>query len=229
MAAIVETIASGGKALAVDMIAPAATAGPVPLVLVLHGSFGMLPKYRGDILSFAEALADKGIAAAIPHYLDSTGTAPGLAVLNAIGANHRKWRSACVDALVALAGDARFDSARIGLLGFSLGGFLALSLAMDPPAAVQPRGVVDFFGPTDRLDPHWSRLPPTSIFHGDQDPLVPVSDSDRVAAGLASAGRTKGSDYFYEVYPGQQHGFDGAALADSRERTVDFFATLLLP
>lgn len=229
MTASVETIASAGKSLAVDMFEPATAAGPAPLVLILHGSFGMLPQYRGDILSFAEALAEKGIGAAIPHYLDSTDTAPGVAVFDEIDAKSPVWRSACADVLAALAADARFDSGRIGLLGFSLGGFLALSLAMDPPAAVRPRGVVDFFGPTDRLDPHWSRLPQTSIFHGDKDPLVPVSHSDRVAAGLASVGRRKDTDFFYEVYPGQGHGFDGAVLTDSRDRTVEFFATILLP
>lgn len=227
MTATPESVSSGGTALTLDMFVPAAAAGPVPLVLVLHGSFGMLPQYRGDILSFAETLAEKGIAAAIPHYLDSTGTAPGVAVFGEIDSKHQRWRAACADVLIALAADTRFDSTRIGLLGFSLGGYLALSLAMDPPAPAAIRAVADFFGPTDRLDTHWSRLPPALIFHGDLDPLVPVSHSDRVAAGLTTAGRKQDSDFFYKVYPGQKHGFDGSALTDSRDRTVEFFATVL--
>lgn len=228
MTAIVESVSSGGTALALDILLPATAAGPAPLVLVLHGSFGMLPQYRGDILSFAEALAEKGIAAAVPHYLDSTGTAPGVAVFAEIDSKHPTWRAACADVLVALATDPRFDPTRIGLLGFSLGGFLALSLAMDPPAAMAVRAVADFFGPTDRLDLHWSRLPPALIFHGDKDSLVSVSHSDRVAAGLISVGRKKDTDFFYRVYPGQRHGFNGSALTDSRDRTVEFFTTILL-
>jgi len=227
MTAVLESVPGDETALTLDMVVPAAATGPAPLVLLLHGSFGMLPQYRGDILSFAEALAEKGIAAAIPHYLDSTGTAAGVAVFGEIDSKLPKWRAACADALIALAADPRFDPTRIGLLGFSLGGFLALSLAMDPPAPAAIRAVADFFGPTDRLDPHWSHLPPALIFHGEKDPLVPVSSSDRVAAGLASAGRKLDSDYFYKVYPGQKHGFVGSALTDSRDRTVEFFATLL--
>jgi carboxymethylenebutenolidase len=222
-----ETFVSGGRSIAVEIAMPSA-AGEVPLVMILHGTFGMLPQYRAGILSFAEALSNAGIAAAIPHYLDATGTAPGLAVLAEIGEKHLLWRKACAEILARLAADARFDSSRTGLLGFSLGGQLALGLAMDPPPGATVRAVVDFFGPTQLLDPHWSRLPPTLIFHGAADALVPPAESARLASGLDAAGRTKGVDYFHEVYPGQGHGFSGAALTRSRDRTREFLQTILL-
>ena len=138
------------------------------------------------------------------------------------------WRQACCDALTAMAGDSRFDAARMGVLGFSLGGHFALSLAMDPPAAAPVRGVADFFGPTLWLDPHWSRLPPVQIFHGEDDEVVKPSESERLVSALKLAGRKEGTDFFHKVYEGQKHGFNGTALTESRDRTVEFFKTILL-
>lgn len=226
MTATVETFPSGGSSLSLDVFMPAAT-GEVPAVLVLHGSFGMLPPYRADIVSFAEALAESGIGAALPHYLDATESSPGFGVLAEIEENHLKWRAACADALTAMAGDARFDAARMGVLGFSLGGYLALSLAMEAPTAAPIRAVADFFGPTDSLDANWSRLPRTLIFHGDADPLLGVDHSERVVRGLEAAGRKEGTDFSYTVYKGQGHGFNGTALKESRDRTVEFFKAIL--
>ena len=111
-----------------------------------------------DIVSFARALAERGIAAVMPHYLDATGTEPGAGVFELIARNRPAWRQACDDALAGMARDTRFDAARLGVLGFSLGANLALSVAMDPPAGTQPRCVVDFFGPTQGLESHWAKL-----------------------------------------------------------------------
>ncbi|HEV7658681.1 MAG TPA: dienelactone hydrolase family protein [Allosphingosinicella sp.] len=230
MAANHEAFTSGGKLLPLDVFMPAA-AGRAPFVLVLHGSFGMDPPYGDDIVSFAEALAENGVGAAIPYYLKATGDAPGLGVVallasDTITAKHLTWRQASSDALTAMAGDARVDPARMGVLGFSLGGDLALSLGIGPPAAAPVRGVVDFFGPTHLLDPHWSRLPPTLIFHGKEDRLVDIGNSKRLDAGLKAAGRAKGTDFFYEV-DGEGHGFKDPALTQSRDRTLEFFNAIL--
>jgi dienelactone hydrolase len=229
MSASPESFASSGKSVRLDVYMPATT-GLVPVVLVLHGSFGMLPQYRADIESFAEALAANGIGAALLHYLDATGDGPALPLdhLDAtIKTRHLLWRQVCLDALSAVAADSRFDSSRIGVLGFSLGGFLALSVAMDPPASVPIAGVVDFFGPTDLLDTHWLRLPRALIFHGGADPLVDRVHSDRVASGLTVAGRKEGTDFTYEVYAKQGHGFKAPDLDDSRDKTVEFFKSVL--
>jgi dienelactone hydrolase len=134
MAIINEHFLSGGQRVPLEVFVPAA-AGKHPIVLVLHGSFGLQPPYRADIVSFAEALASSGIAAAIPHYLEATGSASlsGDDVMNLIPSRRPVWRQACGDALISMAKDARFDPSRLGMLGFSLGANLALSLAMDPP------------------------------------------------------------------------------------------------
>jgi dienelactone hydrolase len=221
MAATNEHFSSGGQTVSLDVFLPAASGKP-PAVLILHGSFGLLPQYRADIVSFAEALAEAGIGATMPHYLESTKTDPGIGVLSLIPTKSPAWRQACSDALTLMANDARFDGTRLGILGFSLGGNLALSLAMDPPAGTPLKCVVDFFGPTQSLAPHWSKLPPVLIFHGTKDQLVDPSESARLVAQLELAGKKKGSDYIFESYEGEGHGFKGAALTKSREAAVEF-------
>jgi len=221
-----ESYSSAGKQITLELFLPSAS-GAHPVVLILHGTFGLLPQYRGDIVSFAEALAEKGMAAAMPHYLEVSGSTPGATVMKEIGTHHDEWRQACADCLAAIAADARFDAARIGLLGFSLGGNLAFSLALSPPAGAAPRAVADFFGPMLGLAGDWSRLPPVLICHGTADPVVDPGESAQLVAHLEAAGRVRGTDFFYEGYPGESHGFRGAALQASRDRTVKFFSGLL--
>jgi len=217
-----KTFTSNGETVTLDVF-PVAAAGKHPAVLILHGSFGLMPQYKADIVSFADGLLAKGIASTMPYYLQSTKTEPGPGVLRLIAANSPTWRQTCSDALSLMAGDARFDASRIGILGFSLGGHLALSLAMDPPVGINPNCVVDFFGPTRTLEPHWAKMPPLLVFHGTADPLVSPSESDYLVGELESVGKKKGRDYFYEPSKGETHGFKGAELTKSRDATIEFF------
>jgi dienelactone hydrolase len=226
MVSATESYASNGKKVPIELLCPASPKS-APVVLILHGSFGLLPQYRPDILSFATALNALGIAAALPHYLDSTGTSPGTGVFAEIATNRDRWHVACADALAAIASDGRFDAERMGVLGFSLGGYLALRLAMSPLAHGKLRAAVDFFGPVKMLENKWSRLPPLLIFHGANDPLVAPGESTGLAAELVKAGRTSPRDFELKTYPGQGHGFTGPALKDSRERTCTFFKNKL--
>jgi dienelactone hydrolase len=220
------TFTSNGQTVTLDVFAIAST-GKHPAVLILHGSFGLMPQYKADIVSFADALLANGIASAMPYYLQSTKTDPGLGVLNLITKNSLTWRQACSDALTLVAADTRFDAARLGILGFSLGGHLALSLAMDPPVGVTPKCVVDFFGPTRTLEPHWTKMPPLLVFHGTVDPLVHPSESEYLVEQLKGVGKKEGGDYCYDPSKGQGHGFKGAELTKSRDATVHFFKTRL--
>jgi len=222
----VPTFTSNGNTVTLDVF-PVASNGRHPAVLILHGSFGLMPQYRADIVSFADALLAKGIASAMPHYLQSTGTEPGLGVLNLIPQNSPAWRQACSDALTVMAADTRFDAARLGILGFSLGGHLGLSLAMDPPVGLTPRCVVDFFGPTRTLEPHWTKMPPLLVFHGADDLLVDPSESEYLVKQLEGVKKKDGIDYLYEPIKGQGHGFKDPELTKSRDATVEFFKTRL--
>jgi carboxymethylenebutenolidase len=217
-----ETYVSNGKPVSIELFRPT-SAKCLPVVLILHGSFGLLPQYRPDIISFATALNKKGIVAALPHFLEATETAPGPSVFGEISTKKDKWHDACAQALAAISTDGRFDEQQMGVLGFSLGGYLALRLAMSPRAPASLRGAVDFFGPVKMLEEAWSKLPPLLIFHGGADPLVAPEESTWLAAKLMKSGRASPRDFGLKIYPGQGHGFTGEALEDSRERTCAFF------
>jgi dienelactone hydrolase len=204
-------------------------AGRQPACLILHGTSGLVRRHRAAVVSFAEALAESGIVAAIPDYFASTGTSAGLSAARAMNATLPAWRAACRAALLFTQQHSRVDAGRVGLLGFSLGGHLALSLGMAPPADTSVKCVVDFFGPTIEpfLAGNRSALPPVLIHHGTADRIVTILNSERLVAQLQGAGKTSGREYEYVTYPGQGHGFAGAALDRSRSTTIDFLSATL--
>ena len=224
MAPKIENFSSGGHQVTLEIYEPA-SAGKHPAVLILHGTFGLVPQYRPDIVSFADALVANGISATIPHFLESTpGARPGIGLLELIPRHLPTWKQACRDAFNSIAKDAQFDVAHLGTIGFSLGGHLALSLAMAPPAGTGVRCVVDFFGPTTNpaLDNGYSKLPPVLILHGTDDHLVFPSESEHLITQLEAAGKKKDQDYVFKSFKDEGHGFKSGALKESRDATVDF-------
>jgi len=234
-----ESFSTAAGPICVHVYSPT-PAGKYPAVLILHGTFGLKDPFGPDIVSFAEALSRNGLTAMIPRYFDSTHTDAGDDAMNSITENLSAWKTACGAALSFMAADRRVDAKHVGLLGFSLGGHIALGLAMGRPAGMNLKGLVDFFGPTVQvpLTGDWSALPPVLIHHGTVDRL-PIADSEHVVDELAAKGRTvvpetfgtppagpKTGDQFVK-YPGEGHGFKGAALAGSRDRTVDFLTKAL--
>jgi dienelactone hydrolase len=170
------------------------------------------------------------IAAILPHYFEATDTQPGESVLKPENmAKLRVWKNACADAFAFIAADGRFDSAHLGVIGFSLGGNLALNLAMEPPPGTTVRCVVDFFGPTRLvpLDDKLALLPPILIQHGKDDSFVLPDESDYLARELDRVGKIKDRDYFFDLYAGESHGFKEPALTKSRDRTIEFIDKML--
>ncbi|MEP7000906.1 MAG: dienelactone hydrolase family protein [bacterium] len=227
MSATTERFISGGHTITADVFAPV-SAGRHPAVLILHGTFGLLPPFGADIISFGQFLEAKGIVAVIPHYFERTNTAagpPGPTMLEELPA----WRTACADALQFVRVHSAINAGRLGMIGFSLGGNLALELAMNPPSGVTLKAIVDFFGPTIAPPVHGNRaaLPPVLIHHGADDAIVPIENSLRLVQELRAAGRTQGLGYEFITYPGQGHGFVGPALVASRASTVDFLSGIL--
>jgi dienelactone hydrolase len=160
--------------------------------------------------------------------------------MNSLIENLPAWKTACGSALSFMAADPRIGAAHLGLLGFSLGGHIALSLAMGRPAGMNLKGLVDFFGPTVQLplSGDWSALPTVLIHHGTLDPLS-IANSEHVVTELAAQGRKIVPEIFgtpptgpqtddrFIKYPGEGHGFKGAALVGSREKTVEFLTKKL--
>jgi dienelactone hydrolase len=228
MPATKESISSGGRPIHEDVYLPESRA-KAPAVLILHGTFGLLPPFGADIASFGDTLAKKGIATTIPYYFESTGTDPGEKAMTLIGVHLPTWKIACSDALSGMAADARFDAKRLGIIGFSLGGHLALTLALRSFGTTSLKCVVDFFGPTvaPPLEGDLSKLPPVLIHHGTDDRVVPISESKRLIDRLKASGKTEHKDYEFVQYMGQGHGFTGVGLTNSRDRTVAFIEKML--
>jgi dipeptidyl aminopeptidase/acylaminoacyl peptidase len=63
-----------------------------------------------------------------------------------------------------------------------------------------------------------SNTPPTIIFHGTADPLVPVSQSDSLNTRLNNAGVI----HQYVKYNGEGHGWYGANLIDTYAKLAAF-------
>lgn len=218
-----ESYTSQSHAIAADVFTPPAS-GRHPACLVLHGTFGLLPEYRAGLFSFAQTLADAGVLAVLPHYLERTGTPPGPSAELAIAQSLSDWVSACADGLVFAANHTRVDAGRLGAIGFALGGHIAMTLAMSPPPGTTLKCVVDFFGPTlaPKLAGRRASMPPLQIHHGTGDEIVDIAESEQLVNELRAAGKVKGLGYEFFRYPHQGHGFSGADLVSSRVRTVAF-------
>jgi carboxymethylenebutenolidase len=135
------TIARDGRAVPVEIFRPSAAAGPPPWpgVVVIHEIFGV----NDDIRRIARRFADAGYLAAVPDLM--SGGMHVACVLRAMQAL-RAGGGPQVDDLEALldALAARPDVARIGAVGFCMGGGFALLLGTR--ARVDAAGV--FYGDT---------------------------------------------------------------------------------
>jgi dienelactone hydrolase len=114
----------------------------------------------------------------------------------------------------------------LGLLGFSLGGFLALQAR----AATKPRALVAYFPPIfEGIGPPGS-VPFAQIHHGKKD--APPTDFAN-AALIESMLRLEGTDVKVWPYEGATHGFatgsvdDKKASLQSKAETLKFFAARL--
>jgi carboxymethylenebutenolidase len=201
---------------------------PRPTVLILHGRDGANPP--AAYLRHADHLAAAGIDAWLFTYYTAADAEvmfkPGrdehiALFMSRIGA----WAKT-IDELVEFALTRPRSSGRVGLLGVSNGGFLAVgAAAADPRIAA----IVVFYGGVPRpLERDIARLPPLLALHGDVDRIIPV-DSGRA---LVDRARALGSEAELVVYPGAGHGFDfdldSGTGNDAREPAIKFLASHLL-
>ncbi len=210
---------SGGTAIALETLLPPGP-GPHPAVLLLHGSVGATasgPRFR----LIMQGLAALGYAALFPHYFDRTGDddiGAGAARDDAIARSFLLWQEAAADAVGAAGGLPGVDPARIGLIGFSLGSFLALGVA---GAGAPVCCVVEYCGGLpENLRGRLETMPPVLILHGEADTTVPVARAHELSEALAA----RGLPHEMHLYPGQGHIFSGPAEADSIQRARAFLA-----
>ncbi|MGE3819645.1 MAG: dienelactone hydrolase family protein [Isosphaeraceae bacterium] len=203
---------SQGKMIRVERFEPRME-GKHPAVLILHGSAGMAvggPVFRET----GRKLAARGFVAHLVHYFDASGTrrADRPTMLD----KFPNWIQTVADGLSYVTKQPNVDPQRLGLMGFSLGGYLSLSLAMYDPRVT---AVVDYFGGLPSvIAKDLKGFPPTLIIHGAADPVVPVAE----ARSLESLLKSKNVTYEMKIYPGQGHGLVGHDADDAAERTVSF-------
>ena len=210
---------------------------PVGGVVVVQEAFGI----TDHIADVCQRLADVGWLAVAPHLFHRTGdpvlpyddfsqVAPHFQSLTPDGI------LADVDAALAFIADAGFPSDTAGIVGFCMGGTVALHVAVER----QVGAAVSFYGggvakgrfgfaplvdAAPRLRAPWLGL------YGDRDRGIPVEDVERMRAAASQA------EVPTEIvrYADAGHGFnrdgspdyvDGAA-SDAWARTLDWFATNL--
>jgi len=212
-----QTFDSGGLPITLDAFLPKDHGRRFPAVIGLHGSAGG----HATMSDPAAMLAARGFAVYVLHYFDRTGTT-GVADKQTAIRNFPVWGKTLWDAISHVELQACVDPKRIGLLGFSLGAYLALTVSS---VDTRVKAVVDFFGGFPKeMKLFMRRLCPTLILHGDADPTVPVAEAHHLQQML----ERRNVPYELQIYPGVGHGFGGEIWDDARQRTLAFLQKYLV-
>ncbi|MBV8362414.1 MAG: dienelactone hydrolase family protein [Deltaproteobacteria bacterium] len=115
---------------------------------------------------------------------------------------------------------------RIGLLGFSLGGYLAADAAAHDHRAAAV--AVMYGGMPDAMVAQVKHMPPLIELHGEADRSVPLAKEEE----LVKLARAVGAQAEQVTYPSREHGFDFSdtdpVTADAVGRVIRFFQEHLL-
>src|SRR5436305_471364 len=186
-------------------------AGKFPALLILHGANGPMSTFIGD---YAQHLANIGYVVFLVHYFDRTNTY--YADRAEMQEHFSDWIEVLEDAIGNAAHHPKVDPERIGLIGYSLGGFLSLSVASQDPRVSAVVSIVG--GIPEAFAQRARRMPPALILHGANDTRVPVKEAQRVEELLQGLN----TPYELKIYRGQGRFFRGAAQIDALTRTFAF-------
>ena len=205
---------SGGKQVTLDHYS-SEKPGLSPAILLVHGSGGPL---RG-IDPFARTAAEMGVQVFVVHYFERTGhswVSPAV-----IKECFLEWLETIRDAVTYIARQPGVDPSRIGLLGFSLGGFLSTALATQDARIT---AVAELFGGLpDHFANHVPNMPPVLILHGGRDTVVPPAEAEKLESLLEQ----HRIPYKIKIYTDQGHHFSGLARLDAMRQVVQFFRRYL--
>jgi carboxymethylenebutenolidase len=213
------TFLSGGKEITVERYEPAAK-GKYPAILLLPAIDGLREPLGTFYRAAARRYAGKGYVVVLVNYFDRTGTAEAQmkclrkpffrrakgtateADNKVLDAPFRAWMDTVADAVRYARTLPNVDEKRVGVVGFSLGAYLALAAAAEKD--LQLCAVVDLFGGLPKeMRAGAKNLPPTLIIHGDADPVVPVTEAYKLSRLLKKAKRP----YELKVYQEAGHLF----------------------
>jgi len=225
-----ETATLTGKSISVDVYKEGATT-PVSAVIVAYGTEGMNSPFNLLNEDFCVTASQAGHLVVLPHYFESTGTQAGTVGVSSDLNKSATWidtLAACVDWV-----KGRISSDKVSFVGFSLGANLVLNAALKNPVTA----IVDYFGPVDRFgilpmpaamhltDSRVSSVPPVMIHHGNQDNIVPDSQSQKLKQWLD--GHRIDCEFHNDYdcgHPGQREGVEWTATAQktSLSRTIAY-------
>jgi carboxymethylenebutenolidase len=214
-----EAFCSGGHGITVERFSPMMP-GTYPAVIVLHGADGMeegADSYR----MVAQLLADNGYVGLIVHYYDRTGKPANPEKAAEEPKNFKAWVAVVHDAVKYARSLPDVDRDRIGIVGFSLGGYLATATASENSRV---KAVIEVSGGIpDQYIETMKSMPPTLIIHGENDETVPVAHAYK----LRDAIKAKGGTYKIKVYPCEGHLFEDEAMQDGLQLGTKFLCRYL--
>jgi len=200
-----------------------AESGAGPGVLVMQEWWGLV----GHIKDICDRLAEAGFTALAPDmYHGDRASDPDEAGRLMMALDVPKAAVDLAGAVHFLRNHEACGSARIGVMGFCLGGQLALHAACENPGAIG--ACVDFYGVHPNIRPDVAKLecPVLGVF-AEKDGFVTGDVVAALSERLTSAGKT----HDFKTYDGVDHAFfndtrtdvyDAAAAADAWGRTVEF-------
>ena len=223
------TFQVGADKYRVSSYAPAGAPPKGPAVVLLHGTDGLEGESGTEVPKLAEEIADAGFVVFLPEYFGGNEPAglplADLFMLRIQSVNSYAPRVAA--AVDHARSDARVDRNRVGLVGLSLGGGLALQYAAGAPVGAV-MAVVDFFGYIDSGSNVYrdaQKLPPTLILHSKNDKIVDPGYSLKLRDKLQTH-RVVHEHHDYDNDYGERrfHPFRPGSEADkdSRRRTIEW-------
>lgn len=194
-----------------ELVLPVPAAGPVPAMVLIHGSGGI----GGAERSWARELRALGLAT---FTVDSfTGRGATQTVDDQSRVVSESMTVDAYRALALLATHPRIDASRIALMGFSEGGIvtrialLRRAQRAHGPAGFEFAAYLPFYAycnPRYREDTVVTDRP-IRFFHGEADDWTPAASCREYVARLRAAGK----DAEITVYPGVRHSFDNVQRA----------------
>jgi len=192
-----------------------------PLIIILHGNFGLRKPYGDQILSLAKSIAALGYAASVPQYY--ADDFPHLT-----DSEPERHVPTLAEAIKSTLGRPDVDPGRLGLVGFSLGAGIAMS-SVASKAVQNVKVFVDFYGPLPtNIQSGIVNFPPTAIFHNKLDQIVPFEESRKLFNLLPDTVEQQAIGYVESRDP-FNHAFDenGFAFQDSQNKAREWLMKYL--
>ena len=201
------------------------SSGSGPGVVVIQEWWGLVP----HIKDVADRFAAAGFTALAPDlYHGESTTEPDEAGKKMMAMNIEKAAKDMSGAVEAV-GQRSSNAGKVGVVGFCMGGGLALLLGTQRPDKV--KAVVPFYGviPWPAAQPEWSNLAGCAVqgHYAEQDDFANPDTVRKLEADLKS----KGVDVEMFIYPGTDHAFfndtrpevhDASASKQAWDRTIEF-------